>query len=330
MNPYLRKTEKRIGGLIHRLGRWNGLRKNVICLLYHLVSDEELDHVRHIYPYKTANMFENDLRYLERHFNLITYAELARAIELGHALPPSSATLMFDDTYAEQFSVIRPALLRHGIPATFFITTDFVDNRKMFYRNAISLLMARIGSREPDARKRAAFIKKLQSLSGLETESMDAACRDLGVDIEKYLDEQKPYMTTEEIRRMVTDGFTLGAHGVTHIRFDQLSEEALRAEILDSCRFVQEMTGEEQVPLALPFDTKGVDRDFLRRLRKDNPLIGLMFGTSGLQKDEPFIVHRIEVGLRTDAPAHRSDIPELIGRAYARAKVKALIRKFGG
>jgi peptidoglycan/xylan/chitin deacetylase (PgdA/CDA1 family) len=99
------------------------------------------------------------------------------------------------------------------------------------------------------------------------------------------------YMATEKIRRMVTDGFTLGAHCVTHIRFDQLSEEALRDEILDSCRFVQEMTGEEQVPLALPFDTKGVDRDFLRRLRKDNPLFG---------------------------------------RAYARAKVKALIRKFGG
>ena len=35
--------------------------------------------------------------------------------------------------------MIRPLLLDYGLPATFFITTGFLDNRRLFYQQKVAL-----------------------------------------------------------------------------------------------------------------------------------------------------------------------------------------------
>jgi peptidoglycan/xylan/chitin deacetylase (PgdA/CDA1 family) len=319
---------------------------DVIAFLYHVISDESLPHVRHIYPYKSEEMFENDIRYLKEHFDLISYDDLALTDLRKRSRRSNRAIVMFDDGYAECFSVVRPVLLRYGIPCTFFITRDFIDNRNLFYRNKVSLLIERIETWDEDRQKelfeatreelgtgagsRQAFIGKLKSLSGLQERSIDAICRKMDLDIGQYLNDRRPYLTAEEVRILAADGFTIGAHGRTHTRLDLLSRQAMIDEILGSCEFVRDLTGQERVPFAFPFDGNGIDRSLLKKLMEENPLLGMMFGTGGLEKDEAFILNRIEAGLCTDVSKDRSDIPELAGRAYTRAKIKELLRKIRG
>ena len=347
MNKFaLRKTERKIGKLIYGLNRGKGKMGDVIAFLYHVISNENLEHVRHIYPYKSEEMFENDIRYLKEHFDLISYDDFALADLRKRNRRSNPAILMFDDGYAECFSVVRPILLRNKIPCTFFITRDFIDNKNLFYRNKVSILIERIEAWDddrqkeffeathedlvPGAKSREAFFRELKSLSGLQEGRIDAICRKMDLDIGQYLNERRPYLTTEEVKIMATDGFTIGAHGKTHTRLNMLSKKAMNDEILDSCEFVRDLTGQEPVPFAFPFDGNGIDRSLLKKLMKENPLLGMMFGTGGLEQDEAFILNRIEAGLCTDVSKDESDIPELVGRAYTRAKIKDLLRKIRG
>jgi peptidoglycan/xylan/chitin deacetylase (PgdA/CDA1 family) len=61
------------------------------------------------------------------------FARCATVSELAH-LPPDgagewTACITFDDGYEDNYGVVLPLLQRHGLSATFFICTGFVDGR---------------------------------------------------------------------------------------------------------------------------------------------------------------------------------------------------------
>ena len=133
-----------------------------IGFFYHLVSDDRLAHVSHLYAYKSTAEFEADLVFLKRHFTLVGYPALVEA-QNGRALngveappqlrsarqplPEREAYLSFDDGFTECYTEIRPRLLAHNIPAIFFLPTDVLDNRAMLYRCKISLCLDRLERR---------------------------------------------------------------------------------------------------------------------------------------------------------------------------------------
>ena len=59
-------------------------------------------------------------------------------------LPPNSFLLTFDDGFREIYDIIAPILLDKGIPATFFISSGFLDNRELCYQHKASLLVEKV------------------------------------------------------------------------------------------------------------------------------------------------------------------------------------------
>ena len=49
------------------------------------------------------------------------------ALALGTPLPPKAVVLTFDDGWRDQFDIALPILQRHGVTATFFLTTEPVE-----------------------------------------------------------------------------------------------------------------------------------------------------------------------------------------------------------
>ncbi|NJN43533.1 MAG: polysaccharide deacetylase family protein [Anaerolineae bacterium] len=88
---------------------------------------------------------------------------------------------------------------------------------------------------------------------------------------------------------MQEDGFVFGAHTRSHPKLNTLSQTEQAAEIIESCKIICEITGNDQVPFAFPFSGNGVDRDFLAGLRAQHPHIGPIFDTQKLRRDRPFI-----------------------------------------
>ncbi len=97
------------------------IKRDVVIFLYHVVGPPDIAHVRHLYPYKSAEAFEADLSYLTRRFRMVSYDEIAAP--RGRSGRPA-AHVTFDDGYAECHTLAGPILLKWGIPCTFFVTTD--------------------------------------------------------------------------------------------------------------------------------------------------------------------------------------------------------------
>ncbi|MBL0307732.1 MAG: polysaccharide deacetylase family protein [Chitinophagaceae bacterium] len=115
---------------------------------HHLISDKEVLHVKHLYSYKNIRQFGNDLDYLLKQFNPISVEELVNCINSCSPLPKNSFLLTFDDGFREVYDFVAPVLSAKGVPAIFFINPAFLDNRELFYRCKISLIIEEILKRE--------------------------------------------------------------------------------------------------------------------------------------------------------------------------------------
>ncbi|MFK7738408.1 MAG: polysaccharide deacetylase family protein [Pirellulaceae bacterium] len=74
--------------------------------------------------------FARHLDYLQEHFEVVDLAEVQRRTELGSQRPAVAIT--FDDGYGENAEFAIPELVRRGLPATYFVATDFVNEQKPF------------------------------------------------------------------------------------------------------------------------------------------------------------------------------------------------------
>ncbi len=147
------------------------IRRDVIGVFYHTVSKQPLLHTRYLYPHRALDLFEQDLIYLKDNYNLISYEGLLERCLYTKKNHVPSVFLSFDDGFAECYSVVRPILLRYGIPCTFFIATNFIDNRDMYYRNKVSLCIGCIQSSETEKSKELIFTVNQQfgiHLKGVE------------------------------------------------------------------------------------------------------------------------------------------------------------------
>jgi peptidoglycan/xylan/chitin deacetylase (PgdA/CDA1 family) len=302
-----------------------------VGLCYHSISERQGPHLKHLYPTKTVGQFECDIEYLLDHYTMLDYAAIREHRERKSGEKPP-AFLTFDDGLSECYHTIRPLLLRKGVPAIFFATSEFVDNRELFYRNAISLCIDAYEQLTPsaavEARRNLSTIlrrplndardvaRHLGRLSIEDQARIDDACRTLGVKVHTYLASASPYLTGGELKALANDGFTIGAHGTRHTHLGSLSESELRQEIITSCTAIANMVGSSEVPFAFPFNGNGVRRETLRSLRVANPYIGLFFDSRMLARDVDFILNRIVVDEPPRFGATRTNLPAFLRIAH--------------
>jgi peptidoglycan/xylan/chitin deacetylase (PgdA/CDA1 family) len=329
------------------------LPKSVLGLCYHIVSDASVPHVRH-YPILDTAAFAADLAYLARHFGFLSYDALVQRRGSANPVRDTAALVTFDDGFAECATVAAPLLRRHGAGGVFFVITDLIDNAAVFRETEASLCIAAIGRlpagqveaiiRElglaarlapPPQRATSDAVRLPLDLAGLDDRpdrrlrpllhwlltvtAADAALlrqvsARLGVDPDAYVRTAQPYLTTAQIRQLRSDGFTIGAHSRGHHWLQGLSRAEAEQEIVESCRIVRDLTGQESVPFAFPYFGGGIDRAWLAQLRRAHPFIGLLFDTDGLRADAPFVVQRV-FGERIGADR---TLDAILRRAWAR------------
>jgi len=304
--------------------------RNGFGLCYHLVSDRARAHVRN--PSKTPEQFERDLVYLKRHFRVLSYAEFSAARAAGRGPGPRDVLLTFDDGLAECYAVARPLLLKHGLPCTFFVATDALDNRQILGVSLAPLALERFRELGPDA---AALMNREAErlgrgsdtaegwaawLAGLRflgrTPELDGACAVLGVDEAGYLAKERPYMTTAEVRALAADGFTIGGHTRSHRLVRAMSQAEMEDEVAGSCARVREITGDAEVPFAFPFTGTGVRIADVEAVRARHPYVGLFFGM-GLRRSPPYVVDRVWADPPPPPESRGSSLPANLNAEYA-------------
>lgn len=304
----------------------------VITLVYHVVSAETLPHVRHLYAYKTPSEFVMDLNYLQANHHILSFEECENGHDRRRRGRPA-ILLTFDDGMSECYDVVRPILLQRGIPCTFFVTTSFIDNQRMFYRHKVSLCVERIGRAGAVARgtrqllacvnrrcgcrvySAAEFTEWITRLGHADEDTIDVVCDILEVAPREFLRRRKPYLTTEQLEQLAVDGFTLGGHGRQHAQLAELGDPALiEEEIVESCECVRRIARSDRVPFAFPFTGRRVSRALLTDIVSRYPAVSLLFDTNGLAADAPIVMNRIGADRPAEGGTASSTLPNLLRR----------------
>lgn len=91
-------------------------RVPVVVLFYHRVADEVTD------EWSLSNRtFARQMRWLKRHFDLVSLGEAQRIVRCGENHRPC-ASITFDDGYADNCREAVPLLIKEQIPCTYFVT----------------------------------------------------------------------------------------------------------------------------------------------------------------------------------------------------------------
>ena len=309
------------------------LRRDLIGLYYHLVSDERRPHVEHLHGIKSTAEMEADLAFLKARYHICSYEEIVSRYSGGAKLPSNSVVLTFDDGLVECHSIVRGLLKKHGVPAIFFIATDYVDNRSVFYKHIVSLCIDRLLSLdEPGA---SGLWERVTRDLGISFKSVESCCRwlracparqaDLVFDFARLLDidpqqfarTTQPFMSAAQVRDLAADGFTVGAHTMSHRPASELSENEVTHEIAESCRAVRAMTGVASVPFAFPFSGRGVENRTIDKVRSECGELALVFDSRGLRSDRSRI-NRVDGERLAASRRSESDLPTLLRDAYHR------------
>jgi peptidoglycan/xylan/chitin deacetylase (PgdA/CDA1 family) len=102
-------------------------KRFLAILLFHRVTDQIPEDGLTV---STAH-FRAICRMLKRDFHVVSVSEIARLHRSGQPLPPRTVALTFDDCYRDNLFAAR-VLAEHGLTASFFIPTAFVETDHVF------------------------------------------------------------------------------------------------------------------------------------------------------------------------------------------------------
>ncbi len=214
----------------------------------------------------TEEHFDRQLAYLSRHFNFVTTDDVIGMCD-GGSLPPNPVMLTFDDGYVDNLTTALPMLLRHGAKATFFIPTDYVDRRRLFWWDRVSLMVSRTTREvfELDY-PRKLRVERSQALKKLT----DLVKTEYDLDLERFLDHlaartdvqlasdeervqvDELIMTWDNIRELQASGMDVQSHTHTHRVVHTLRREQLDRELRISREILEDQLGRPIRGLAYP------------------------------------------------------------------------------
>jgi peptidoglycan/xylan/chitin deacetylase (PgdA/CDA1 family) len=179
----------------------------------------------------------------------------------------------FDDGYAEVATRAVPMLERHRLPATVFVTTDTLDAAREFWWDELERIVLatavlppsldlRLGAERctwsvaTGGAERVALYHALHAALARLAPSARQACLARLLEWagqEGLLRPTHRPLDLAGVRALAASPcVTLGAHSVHHPYLSRLSEEEQRAEVGDSRRRLEEVSGRPVVDFAYP------------------------------------------------------------------------------
>lgn len=222
-------------------------RGKVLILTYHRFS-------RRANPWRvSAPQFEAHLDYLTRHHRLLPLSAVAASLRNGETLPSGTAVITIDDGYSDAYEIAFPILRRYGVPATFFIVTDFLDRKTWLWTDKLRFLTAQaeankltalIGNQKIEAylnghESRFAVAALVNSsLKGLPVrereEVIGSIAARLGIRVPESPPAEYAPITWGQALEMEAAGIELGSHSKTHPILTTLDDSGLCDELVES------------------------------------------------------------------------------------------------
>ena len=273
-------------------------KTNLIIIYYHMVSDDEVLHIKHLYGFKNVKEFEDDLDHFLKSYTPISLFNLIDFIYDERMLPKNAFLMTFDDGFSEMHDIVAPILVKKGVPAVYFVNSAFIDNKSLCFQHKLSILiehLERYESKELNEQIRQVMFKykseneniksSLLKMIYSDKDVIDEITNIMDVDFNGYLSKKKPYLTSAQIKSLIKDGFAIGAHSIDHPLYELLTLEEQLYQTKESIRLIRERFSLNYGAFAFPNTDYGVSNEFFEKL-SESGLVDATFGTRGIIKDK--------------------------------------------
>ena len=273
----------------------------------------------------TPRAFDQQMRYLAERFRVVSIHEVLGAMQQMHRLPRRAVLLTFDDAYCDFAQIAWPILRQYRLPVTLFVPTAYPaqpqrgfwwdrlyqafkdSSRDVLEDTPIGSLALR--STDECHRSLCKLQAHLKTIPYSEAMSLvDRFCYELG--------DGQPVpgsiLNWDQLRRLASEGVTLGAHTRTHAVLTQLPLEQARDEVRGSQQDLKREIGE-----ALPifcYPSGAHDQAVVRLLKEEGiqAAFTTLDGQNRLEAADPLRLRRTNITRRTSLAIFRLRLVRLV------------------
>jgi peptidoglycan/xylan/chitin deacetylase (PgdA/CDA1 family) len=262
------------GGAIFDMVRSVNKRKLLILYYHRVVKDNEVEGLWDRNMCVELERFDEQMKFLSERYVPMGEEDIIGCIEDRSNLPEHSVWVTFDDGYKDNYTNAFPVLEKYGIPATFFVTTGYVNKETICVEDYIPYAVAKTSRKElrlpaggrelvlpldsGEARSRAvATLWRLVERGGM---SLDERHETLvaGLDVPAE-DACGVFLDWPDLMEMREAGQSVGAHTVKHIALSSMPDEDILDVMTASKHEIEERLGISVRTFAYP---NGKRKDF--------------------------------------------------------------------
>lgn len=288
MNNVKSKIKELAGQALLRTGVWErtlrgwARRGEGIILTYHRVIekwDRTLDYSQ---PgmVVTAETFDHQFHFLKQHFDIVPLFSLLDPNPEPRTLNPR-CVITFDDGWHDNYEIAFPILQKHRLPATVFLTTDFIGTSRAFWHTELIYLLLH-GNLSQLLRKKTFFqayptavsdhlIRLAQVRRALDACDVDACIGTMKERCEEHViedlirnladalgiyrpvfPERNFFLDWDHVREMAAAGIEIGSHGCSHQIMTRLGMEEAEDELVRSKAEIERRIGARIHHFAFP------------------------------------------------------------------------------
>ena len=224
-------------------------------LMYHSVmedpacQDNVLGGIAH-----SRGLFREQMELLARHYRPVSLDQVKRFARGSGALPRRAVVVTFDDGYADNYDVAAPILDEVGVPATFYVTVDCVDQKKVPWPARLRFVFrttkraswagssGRTWPLSDESERESAFLVSCDDCCKLTSDAQEEYVARLEVELDARLSGESGalMMNYEQVRGLMRQGHIVGSHTMTHPNLAHVSLSEVRVELAESKRRLEQ------------------------------------------------------------------------------------------
>ena len=197
----------------------------VLLLVYHRVLDgARFNPLNNIVQPAT---FIRQIDAIAKKYSIVTLSDIIEQCRLGRTKGRNQVVLTFDDGYSDNYEIAFPVLQKKGLPAAFFLITDYMNSNKPLWDWQIINILSdcasiknielpdeviRQGRFEPRLSFTYRILNKMKPLTFTERQG---AISSLKVKTSCAFNSDR-CMTWEEAKKMSESGMEIGSHSLSH------------------------------------------------------------------------------------------------------------------
>lgn len=221
------------------------------------------------------SLFKRQLSFYRRHYNVIPLSQMVNLLTAAAPRPPRKMpekclAITFDDGYRNNLNYAVPALANCQLPATFFVTTGFIQSQtSLWWLRLKQIFNAAMKSRTPvkisdnlilptrDSRTtHQSYRTALAALKLISTADrepiLSRLAREHQADCQDDFADIFAPMSWDDVAGLHRRGFDVGAHTVSHPILSRESPEIAAHEIRQSVNLVRQRLGIPQPAFSYP------------------------------------------------------------------------------